>query len=79
MSTQSSIEECIKRNLEKYFRDCDTDEIPGVDSMVISATERPMLEVLMAHAQDNQSLAAQMLGINRNTLRKKLLEHGLTG
>lgn len=79
MSTQSSIEECIKRNLEKYFRDCDTDEITGVYNMVISATERPMLEVLMAHAQDNQSLAAQMLGINRNTLRKKLLEHGLTG
>ncbi len=79
MSTQSSIEECIKRNLEKYFRDCDTDEITGVYSMVISATERPMLEVLMAHAQDNQSLAAQMLGINRNTLRKKLLEHGLAG
>jgi Fis family transcriptional regulator len=45
--------------------------------MLVKAVERPLLEVVMAQAQNNQSRAAQWLGLNRNTLRKKLLEHGL--
>jgi len=40
--------------------------------MVVSAIEKPMLEVVLERAQGNQSRAAEMLGINRNTLRKKL-------
>jgi Fis family transcriptional regulator len=39
--------------------------------------EKPLLEVIMHHADNNQSKAAQWLGLNRNTLRKKLLEHKL--
>ncbi|MFM2400478.1 MAG: hypothetical protein RL341_2635 [Pseudomonadota bacterium] len=77
MSQANSIEDCVKRNLEKYFKDIDGEEVTGVYDMVISAAERPMLEVVMQRAQQNQSLAAQMLGINRNTLRKKLIEHGM--
>jgi Fis family transcriptional regulator len=45
--------------------------------MLIKAVEAPLLEVVMAKADQNQSRAAQWLGLNRNTLRKKLLEHGL--
>jgi Fis family transcriptional regulator, factor for inversion stimulation protein len=45
--------------------------------MVISCVEKPMLEVVLEQAGGNQSLAAEFLGINRNTLRKKLQEHGL--
>ena len=45
--------------------------------MLVKAVERPLLEVVMAQAQNNQSRAAQWLGLNRNTLRKKLVEHGL--
>ena len=45
--------------------------------MVISQVEKPLLEVVMECADNNQSRAAQMLGINRNTLRKKLRDHGL--
>jgi Fis family transcriptional regulator len=45
--------------------------------MVLTAVERPMLEVIMKQAGGNQTVAAQMLGINRNTLRKKLTEHDL--
>jgi Fis family transcriptional regulator, factor for inversion stimulation protein len=39
--------------------------------------EKPLLEIVMRHADNNQSKAAQWLGLNRNTLRKKLLEHKL--
>jgi Fis family transcriptional regulator len=45
--------------------------------MVLNSIERPMLQLIMQHAKDNQSLAAEYLGLNRNTLRKKLLAHGL--
>ncbi|MFZ9254477.1 MAG: helix-turn-helix domain-containing protein, partial [Hylemonella sp.] len=45
--------------------------------MVVRIAERPLLEVVMQHADQNQSRAAMWLGLNRNTLRKKLLEHKL--
>jgi Fis family transcriptional regulator len=45
--------------------------------MLVRAVEKPLLEVVMAQADHNQSRAAQWLGLNRNTLRKKLLEHKL--
>jgi Fis family transcriptional regulator len=45
--------------------------------MVLKSVEKPMLEVVLAKAGGNQTLASEMLGINRNTLRKKLTEHQL--
>jgi Fis family transcriptional regulator len=39
--------------------------------------EKPLLDVVMRHAEGNQSRAAVWLGLNRNTLRKKLTEHTL--
>jgi Fis family transcriptional regulator len=45
--------------------------------MVLAVVEKPVLELVMQHAKHNQSLAAQYLGINRNTLHKKLIEHQL--
>jgi Fis family transcriptional regulator, factor for inversion stimulation protein len=41
------------------------------------APQSPLLEVVMRHAEGNQSKAAEWLGINRNTLRRKLLDHKL--
>ena len=46
-------------------------------NMVVAAVEKPMLEVVMFQAQGNQTRAAELLGMNRNTLRKKLQQHGL--
>ncbi len=68
---------CVKRALERYFRDLDGEKATDLYSMVISEVERPLLEVVMRHAESNQCRAAEILGINRNTLRKKLKLHGL--
>ena len=72
-----SIDEAVTRNLEKYFVDLGGSRPSGIYDMVVGAVERPMLEVVMKHAQGNQLRASEMLGINRNTLRKKLQHHGL--
>lgn len=45
--------------------------------LVVHAVERPLIEYAMSMCHRNQCAAAQLLGINRNTLRKKLLEHGM--
>lgn len=63
--------------LEQYFLDLDGETPSAVYEMVLRCVEKPMLEVIMAHTAGNQSQAAEMLGINRNTLRKKLTEHQL--
>lgn len=75
--SKHNIEECIVKSLEKYFRDLGGERPTGIYEMVMSTVEKPLLEVVMQHADRNQSLASDMLGINRNTLRKKLQQHGL--
>ena len=71
------IEECVRNSLEGYFRDLRGTEPDGMYDMMVRVIEKPLLEVVMQHADNNQSRAAQWLGLNRNTLRKKLLEHKL--
>ena len=52
-------------------------EPDGMYDMLVRVVEKPLLDVVMERAEGNQSRAAQWLGLNRNTLRKKLLEHKL--
>ena len=77
MSASGGIAEVIVQSLEAYFRDLDGQPAAQVYEMVIQAVERPLLEVVMREAQGNQLRASEILGINRNTLRKKLVAHGL--
>jgi Fis family transcriptional regulator len=75
--SKDSIQDVVKKSLEKYFRDLGEQQPSNVYEMVVFTVEKPILEAVMARADGNQSLAAEMLGINRNTLRKKLQQHGL--
>jgi Fis family transcriptional regulator len=75
--SKKNIQDCIRDSLEGYFHDLRGAEPHAVYDMVVNAVERPMLEVVMQRAEGNQSKAADWLGINRNTLRRKLLEHKL--
>ena len=77
MSEPQSIEHCIRDNLETYFRDLDGTDPTGLYDMVVKLIEKPLLDVVMTQSGQNQSRAAEWLGLNRNTLRKKLLEHDL--
>ena len=75
--SKKQIEECVRNSLESYFKDLRGTEPDGMYDMLVRAVEKPLLEVVMQHADKNQSRAAEWLGLNRNTLRKKLLEHKL--
>ena len=77
MSRTYDLAECVQRALDRYFRDLDGETPCAIYDMVLKAVERPMLETVMERAEGNQTLAAELLGINRNTLRKKLVEHDL--
>jgi Fis family transcriptional regulator, factor for inversion stimulation protein len=75
--SKKNIEDCVRTSLEGYFKDLRGTEPAGVYDMMVQTVEKPMLEVVMQQADHNQSRAAQWLGLNRNTLRKKLLDHKL--
>ena len=75
--SKKQIEECVRTSLESYFKDLRGTEPDGMYDMMVRVVEKPLLEVVMQHAEQNQSRAAEWLGLNRNTLRKKLVEHKL--
>ena len=73
-----AIGQCVREALEKYFADLDGHE-PGNDlyQLVLCELEKPLLETVLSFTGGNQTRAAQLLGINRGTLRKKLGHYGL--
>ncbi len=75
--SKKNIDECVRNSLDSYFRDLHGTEPDGMYDMLVRVVEKPLLDVVMARAEGNQSRAAQWLGLNRNTLRKKLVEHKL--
>ena len=75
--SKRQIEECIRVSLDGYFKDLRGTEPDRMYDMMVRVVEKPLLEVVMQQADHNQSRAAEWLGLNRNTLRKKLVEHKL--
>ena len=75
--TKKQIDACVRDSLEQYFKDLRGAEPHSMHAMVIAAVEKPLLDVVMKQAEGNQSKAAEWLGLNRNTLRRKLLDHKL--
>ena len=75
--SKEKIQEVVLKSLKEYFSVLDGQKPTNVYGMVMHIVEKPVLVAVMEKAKNNQSLAAEMLGINRNTLRKKLLEHEL--
>ncbi len=72
-----TLEQCVLRSLDQYFADLDGSRPHALLDMVTTAVERPLLQFAMARCDGNQCAAAELLGINRNTLRKKLQQYRL--
>ena len=77
MKKTTTLTDCIVQSMEQYFTDLNGEEPNNLHNFFISEVEKPFLEVVMQKVNGNQTRAANMLGINRNTLRKKLKTYGL--
>ncbi|MGA8050072.1 MAG: helix-turn-helix domain-containing protein [Burkholderiales bacterium] len=79
MSRSNELADAVRRSLERYYKDMDGETPTAIYEMVLKNIERPMIETVLRFAEGNQSLAATMLGINRNTLRKKMQQLRIKG
>jgi Fis family transcriptional regulator, factor for inversion stimulation protein len=67
----------VEKSLEEYFRKLDGEQPHSIYDMVIANVERSLLSSVMHRAGGNQTQAADMLGLNRNTLRSKLSKYNI--
>ena len=72
-----SLRDCVEKAVSNYFRHLEGQDVTDVYEMVLAEVEAPMLEVVMKYTRHNQTKAANVLGLNRGTLRKKLKQYGL--
>ncbi len=72
-----SLRGCVEQAVENYFKHLDGQDVSNVYEMVLAEVEAPMLEIVLKYTRHNQTRAAQVLGLNRGTLRKKLKQYGL--
>jgi Fis family transcriptional regulator len=77
MINENEIARCVRHTLDGYFRDLDGERPAGIYDMVISCVEKPLIEVVLHRVGGNQTQAAELLGMNRNTLRKKIRAYGI--
>lgn len=75
--SDQSLRDCVEKAVNNYFQHLDGHDVTDVYDMVLSEVEAPMLEVVMKYTRHNQTKAANVLGLNRGTLRKKLKQYGL--
>jgi Fis family transcriptional regulator, factor for inversion stimulation protein len=79
MSRPNELADCVKRSLERYFKDMDGEKPTSIYEMVLKNIEKPMIETVLGKAEGNLSAAAEMLGVTRNTLRKKMQQLRIKG
>ena len=77
MMNENEMARMVRKAIDGYFRDLDGEKPSSVYDMVINCVEKPLLESVLHRVKGNQTHAAEMLGINRNTLRKKMRVHGI--
>ena len=73
----NEIGKTVEKSLDEYFRKLDGEPPHGIYDMVITHVERAVIESVMTRTNGNQTQAADMLGMNRNTLRAKLAKYGI--
>jgi Fis family transcriptional regulator len=72
---ENNLSKCVREALDEYFKDLDGQPPHAVYDMLLNCVEKPLLQYVLQRAGGNQSKAAEILGLNRNTLRKKLQQY----
>lgn len=78
MKKTDPLAECVTHSIEQYFSDLNGEQPKNLHNFFINEVEKPFLRVVMQKVNGNQSQAANILGINRNTLRKKLKTYDIS-
>ncbi len=76
-ASQQPLREAVDAAMRRYFDHLDGGDVTGLYAMVMAEVESPLLAAVLEYTQGNQTRAAEMLGLNRGTLRKKLKQYGL--
>tara|TARA_R110001606_G_scaffold346892_3_gene495958 strand:+ start:73466 stop:73753 length:288 start_codon:yes stop_codon:yes gene_type:complete len=71
------LSECVETALKDYFKHLDGHPAANLYEMLLAEVEAPLFKATLEHTNGNQSRAAEILGLNRGTLRKKLKTYGL--
>ena len=77
VGTDASLEDIIEKKMQECVRGLRGHPSANLHSLMVGLVEKPLLRAVMRETKGNQVRAAQILGINRNTLRKKLKEHSI--
>jgi len=77
ISGSNEIGKSVEKSLDDHFLRLDGEPPHGIYDMVITHVERAMISSVMERAGGNQTQAADMLGLNRSTLRSKLTKYGI--
>ena len=77
VATDASLEEIIEKKMHESVRELRGQSSANLHGLMVGLVEKPLLRAVMRETKGNQVRGAQLLGINRNTLRKKLKEHGI--
>ena len=77
LNGSNEIGRSVEQSLDEYFRRLDGEPPHGIYDMVIAHVERALLSSMLERSNGNQTQAAEMLGMNRNTLRAKLAKYNL--
>ncbi|HSU42609.1 MAG TPA: helix-turn-helix domain-containing protein [Casimicrobiaceae bacterium] len=77
MNGSNEIGRSVEHSLDEYFRRLDGEPPHCIYDMVIAHVERALLASILERSNGNQTQAAEMLGLNRNTLRAKLAKYKL--
>ena len=72
---ESFLEDWLDKSIKQYVSRMDGDGKGQLHGLIIDAIEKPLFKMVLKETQGNQTRTANILGINRNTLRKKILEH----
>lgn len=74
---QPALRKAVSRAVDQYLKDMNGHDPQALYRLVLAEVEGPLLETVLNHAGGNQTRAADILGINRGTLRKKMKQYRL--
>ncbi len=77
MNQHDQIADAIQHAMAQYFQDLDGEAPSAIYDMVMARVEKPLIQMVLDYSQGNQTRAAEFLGLNRNTLRKKMKQYDL--